>query len=94
MATGLAQKLRQKAPLMMETYVAYGATRELVKECVKPGDYKIPQAIEKGGVIPTDENGVHLGQAEGWWYDSKFFTDCLQRHGSQCSSTRLKAYIL
>lgn len=67
----LAQKLREKAPLMTETYVAYGATRDLIKECTKPGEYKIPQALVKRGEIPVDENGVHLGEAEGWWYDSK-----------------------
>ena len=70
--TGLAQKLREKAPLMTETYVAYGATRDLMKECTKPGEYKIPQAQIKGGEIPTDENGVHLGEGEGWWYESEF----------------------
>ncbi|RMZ67911.1 Ubiquinol-cytochrome c chaperone UPF0174 [Pyrenophora seminiperda CCB06] len=69
-AMGLAQKLREKAPLMTETYVAYGATRDLIKECTKPGEYKIPQALVKRGEIPVDENGVHLGEAEGWWYDT------------------------
>ena len=69
--TGLAQKLREKAPLMTETYVAYGATRDLIKECTKPGEYTIPQALEKRGEIPVDDNGVHLGEGEGWWYDSK-----------------------
>ncbi|KAL1796408.1 hypothetical protein ACET3X_004948 [Alternaria dauci] len=68
--TGLAQKLREKAPLMTETYVAYGATRDLIKECTKPGEYKIPQALLKRGEIPVDENGVHLGEGEGWWYDT------------------------
>jgi cytochrome b pre-mRNA-processing protein 3 len=62
--------MREKAPLMTETYVAYGATRELVKECTRPGEYKIPQALEKNVEIPTDENGVHLGIGEGWWYES------------------------
>ncbi|KAF2852635.1 hypothetical protein T440DRAFT_446385 [Plenodomus tracheiphilus IPT5] len=69
-ATSIAQKLREKAPLMTETYVAYGATRDLIKECTKPGDYKIPQALVKDGEIPVDENGTHIGEAEGWWYDT------------------------
>lgn len=55
---------------MTETYVAYGATRDLIKECTKPGEYKIPQALLKGGEIPVDDNGVHLGEGEGWWYDT------------------------
>lgn len=55
---------------MTETYVAYGATRDLIKACTKPGDYKIPQALLKNGVIPVDENGTHVGEATGWWYDT------------------------
>jgi hypothetical protein len=70
--SGLAQKLRESAPLMTEPYVAYGATRDLIKECSRPGEYKIPQAQIKGAEIPTIENGVHLGEGEGWWYDSEF----------------------
>lgn len=73
---GLAQKLREKAPLMTEPYVAYGATRDLIKECSRPGEYKIPQAQIKGAEIPTIENGVHLGEGEGWWYESKCFWPC------------------
>ena len=69
--SGLAQKLREKAPLMTEPYVAYGATRDLIKECARPGEYKIPQALQKGAEIPTIENGVHLGEGEGWWYESE-----------------------
>lgn len=68
--TGLAQKLREKAPLMTETYVAYGATRDLIKECTRAGEYKIPQALDTKVDIPTDENGVHIGEGEGWWYQS------------------------
>jgi cytochrome b pre-mRNA-processing protein 3 len=70
--SGLVQKLREKAPLMTEPYVAYGATRDLIKECSKPGEYTIPQALIKGAEIPTIENGVHLGEGEGWWYESEF----------------------
>jgi cytochrome b pre-mRNA-processing protein 3 len=73
---GLAQKLREKAPLMTEPYVAYGATRDLIKECSRPGEYKIPQAQIKGAEIPTIENGVHLGEGEGWWYESKCSWPC------------------
>ncbi|PVH98403.1 ubiquinol cytochrome-c reductase assembly protein Cbp3 [Periconia macrospinosa] len=55
---------------MTETYVAYGAMQELIKECVRPGDYTIPQAQEKNAEIPRDETGAHLGVATGWWYDT------------------------
>ncbi|KAF2008573.1 hypothetical protein BU24DRAFT_497780 [Aaosphaeria arxii CBS 175.79] len=70
LSAGLAKKLREKAPLMTETYVAYGAAQELLKECAKKGDYQIPQAQEKNGEIPTDETGAHIGIGTGWWYDT------------------------
>ena len=57
---------------MTETYVAYGAMRQLIKECSRAGDYKIPQALVKNGEIPVDENGTHVGEGEGWWYESMF----------------------
>jgi cytochrome b pre-mRNA-processing protein 3 len=68
---GIAAKLREKAPLMTETYVAYGAAQELIKECTRPGDYTIPQALEKNVEIPRDDTGAHIGVGTGWWYDSK-----------------------
>lgn len=69
LATRLAVKARKMAPLMTETYAAYGATEVLFKECARPGDYTIPQALEKKGEIPTDEAGVHIGVGSGWWYE-------------------------
>lgn len=85
--SGLAQKLREKAPLMTEPYIAYGATRDLIKECARPGEYKIPQALQKGAEIPTIENGVHLGEGEGWWYESgcpKRLPHCCNRSTMSC----------
>ena len=69
--SGIAAKLMERAPLMVEPYVAYGATQQLVKECIRPGDYTIPQALEKNAEIPRDETGAHVGVGTGWWYDSK-----------------------
>ncbi|KAH7110560.1 ubiquinol-cytochrome C chaperone-domain-containing protein [Dendryphion nanum] len=69
-ARGLAKKIMEKAPLMTETYVAYAAAQDMCKECIRPGHYEVPQAVEKGGEIPTDENGTHLGVASGWWYET------------------------
>ncbi|ORX96435.1 ubiquinol-cytochrome C chaperone-domain-containing protein [Clohesyomyces aquaticus] len=68
--TGFAAGLRKRAPLMTETYVAYGATQQLFKECARNGDYVIPQALEKNGEIPQDEDGTHIGVGKGWWYDT------------------------
>lgn len=56
---------------MTETYVAYSVTEKLLQECARPGDYQIPQALDKKGEIPEDDNGVHIGVGTGWWYESK-----------------------
>ncbi|KAF1997097.1 hypothetical protein P154DRAFT_441931 [Amniculicola lignicola CBS 123094] len=70
MRAGIASRLRASAPLMTETYVAFGAAQELMKECSRPGDYSIPQALEKDGEIPVDDKGTHLGTGSGWWHDT------------------------
>ena len=69
-AAALAGKLRDAAPNFTETYVAYGGTEKLIQTCIDIGQYEIPQAFEKNGEIPTDENGTHIGVGSGWWYDS------------------------
>jgi cytochrome b pre-mRNA-processing protein 3 len=74
MAT-ITSKIREKAPLMTETYVAHSATELLVKECARSGNYTIPQALEKNVEIPRDETGAHLGVGTGWWYDSKTYLE-------------------
>lgn len=76
---GIAAKIREKAPILTETYVAYGATGDLIKECSRPGEYTIPQAFEKNGEIPEDENGTHIGVGEGWWYNSMCPQNCCMR---------------
>ncbi|KAF2653216.1 ubiquinol cytochrome-c reductase assembly protein Cbp3 [Lophiostoma macrostomum CBS 122681] len=70
LGVGLAQAVRKRAPVLTETYVAYGATEALFKECAKPGAYEVPQALEKDAEIPTDETGAHLGVGKGWWYET------------------------
>lgn len=77
----VVQKLRAKAPLVTATYVAYAAMEQLIKECSRPGEYKIPQALEKNGEIPTDETGTHIGEGEGWWYSS------MHCHNHYCYAT-------
>ncbi|KAF2270220.1 ubiquinol cytochrome-c reductase assembly protein Cbp3 [Lojkania enalia] len=69
-SASVAQAFRKRAPIVTETYVAYGATGDLIKECVRQGDYTIPQAAENGAEIPTDETGAHIGVGTGWWYES------------------------
>ena len=66
-----AKRLREQSGSMMDTYVAYNVTENLLKECSRHGDYKIPQALEKKGEIPEDESGVHIGVGIGWWYESR-----------------------
>ena len=59
---------------MTETYVAYAATQQLMKECTRHADYTIPAALEKGQEIPRDETGAHLGTSDSWWFKGKRIT--------------------
>ncbi|MCJ1398324.1 hypothetical protein MMC11_001522 [Xylographa trunciseda] len=70
----LAQELRKRAPEATETYVAYGVSEALVKECAKQADYSIPQAKEKGVEIPKTKDGEDLGVGTGWWYEEMGLT--------------------
>ena len=65
----LAREVRERAPGITETYVAYGVTEKLVKECARHGEYTIPQANEKGVEIPKTKDGEDLGVGKGWWYE-------------------------
>ncbi|MCJ1395935.1 hypothetical protein MMC18_008821 [Xylographa bjoerkii] len=70
----LAQEFRKRAPETTETYVAYGVSQALVKECAKQADYSIPQAKEKGAEIPKTKDGEDLGVGTGWWYEEMGLT--------------------
>ena len=68
-ALKLAKEVRKRATGITETYIAYGVTETLVKECARQADYSIPQASEKGVKIPTTMEGEDLGVGTGWWYE-------------------------
>ncbi|MCJ1434922.1 Protein cbp3, mitochondrial [Xylographa pallens] len=70
----LAQEFRKRAPETTETYVAYGVSEALVKECARQADYSIPQAKEKGVEIPKAQDGEDLGVGTGWWYEEMGLT--------------------
>ncbi|MCJ1319948.1 hypothetical protein MMC15_005284 [Xylographa vitiligo] len=70
----LAQEFRKRAPEITETYVAYGVSEALVKECAKQADYSIPQAKEKGMEVPKTQDGEDLGVGTGWWYEEMGLT--------------------
>lgn len=64
----IAQEVRKRAVGVTETYIAYGATQKLYRECASQADYTIPQASEKDGEIPKTSTGIDRGVGEGWWY--------------------------
>ena len=66
----LARKLRDTAPVMTETYVAYSATDKLLKECARLADYSIPQSEDRDLVVPKTKEGEDMGVGQGWWYES------------------------
>lgn len=65
----IAAEIRKRAKLTTETYIAYGACENLVKECARHADYTISQAGEKGGGTPRSKDGEDLGVGKGWWYE-------------------------
>ena len=65
----IAKELRKRATATTETYVAYGACENLVKECARQASYNIPQAQKKNVDIPKTKDGEDLGVGAGWWYD-------------------------
>lgn len=67
-----ANALRENATSFTETYVAYGATEALFKECARQADYYVPQAFDNDAEPPTNSDGEHIGQGTGWWYESVY----------------------
>lgn len=65
----IAAEIRKRAKLTTETYIAYGACENLVKECARHADYTILQAGEKGGGTPRSKDGEDFGVGKGWWYE-------------------------
>ncbi|MCJ1307399.1 Protein cbp3, mitochondrial [Agyrium rufum] len=65
----LAGEVRNLAPSFTETYVAYGATELLVKECARHAEYTIPQAADLNIELPKTKDGEDLGVGKGWWYE-------------------------
>ncbi|KAI9853031.1 MAG: hypothetical protein M1838_002810 [Thelocarpon superellum] len=68
----LARELRKRAGRTTETYVAYGVTERMYRECARQADYSMP-AVEKGqersgGTVPKTDAGVEVGVGESWWY--------------------------
>ena len=70
-AQKLAVEARKRLPSVTETYVAYGVTEKLIKECGRQAAYSIPQRNEKDASIPKTKDGEDLGVGSGWWYESK-----------------------
>ncbi|MCJ1359349.1 MAG: Protein cbp3, mitochondrial, partial [Icmadophila ericetorum] len=71
----IAEEVRKRAPIVTETYVAYGITETLVKECARQADYKIVK--DKDGQIPKTPDQEDLGVAvatDGYWYNQASLT--------------------
>jgi len=70
----LAYEIRKRATSATETYVAYGSTQRLFKECSKHADYTIPTVLDSEGKEPAPKNaaGEDLGvpatkEAQEWY---------------------------
>ncbi|KAF2100607.1 hypothetical protein NA57DRAFT_74209 [Rhizodiscina lignyota] len=60
-AEQIALDVRRRYGSTTETYVAYGGTEELYKECAMQADYTVPQAAEEGVEIPKNKYGEDVG---------------------------------
>ncbi|KAH7055738.1 ubiquinol-cytochrome C chaperone-domain-containing protein [Macrophomina phaseolina] len=67
MSRVIAQGLHRRAGGSTETYVAYGGTEMLFRECARQADYKVVKDAE--GEAPKTGKGEDLGVGEGWWYE-------------------------
>ncbi|KAK7732062.1 Serine carboxypeptidase 3 [Botryosphaeria dothidea] len=67
MSRAIAQGLHKRAGTSTETYVAYGGTEMLFRECARQADYKILK--DEDGDARKTEKGEDLGVGEGWWYE-------------------------
>ncbi|KAI9884721.1 MAG: hypothetical protein M1823_003502 [Watsoniomyces obsoletus] len=73
----IAREVRDRAKTYTETYIAYGATEKIYKQCAAQADYSIPRpsssstssssSSEDQQVLKTPE-GVEIGIGTGWWY--------------------------
>ncbi|KAF2138230.1 uncharacterized protein K452DRAFT_256336 [Aplosporella prunicola CBS 121167] len=62
----VAEQLRQRAGASTETYVAYGATELLFRECAAQAAYRVERDAD--GEAPKTAKGEDLGVGEGAWY--------------------------
>ncbi|KAL1650890.1 Serine carboxypeptidase 3 [Diplodia intermedia] len=67
MSRAIAQGLHRRAGGSTETYVAYGGTELLFRECARQADYRVDKDAD--GEAPKTAKGEDLGVGEGWWYE-------------------------
>ena len=94
-AQKLAIEARKRLPSVTETYVAYGVTEKLVKECGRQAAYSIPQRNDKDASIPKTKEGEDLGVGSGWWYESenKCYSPTREQKANPKTSSRLDSHL-
>ncbi len=70
-ASQFASAIRRHAAGTTETYVAFGSTERLLKECATQASYTLPNATDKSAAITKTQDGQELGIGKGWWYEGK-----------------------
>lgn len=69
MSQVIAQGLHGRVGDSTETYVAYGGTEMLFRECARQADYRVEKGAD--GDAPKTAKGEDLGVGEGWWYEGR-----------------------
>lgn len=76
----LAESARKKFKQPTETYVAYGATELLVRQCVRQADYDMPHVEDYKVELPKTAEGEDMGVGKGgWWLNGMHQTQSTTR---------------
>ncbi|KAK3322508.1 ubiquinol-cytochrome C chaperone-domain-containing protein [Apodospora peruviana] len=69
----LGRAIRESVGLgRLNTYVSYGITERLVKQCIRQADYTISKELRKNEAVPLAADGEEIGESTGEsiWHDN------------------------
>ena len=73
MAGGFRKLLASVAGNQSSSYIAYGATQRIYKDCAKQADYTITPEDRKAGKVKETEDGEEIGVGNGSiWHEGTY----------------------
>lgn len=83
LATAMMPGVASKA---FGSYLIYGATEKLYKECSKSTTYAISEQLRKEGKVPLTNDGEEIGIGGGIWHERMFYASPPQTCSSGASN--------